>query len=131
MSDYDDTNRGALFNASNQKLIRRGPVNINGEPLEIAIVQTKTKNGKIVFEVYQKIGAVFTNDDKTSEKSPDMSGTVEFQNREWQMAGWKSEGRSGTPYTSVAISEKQTSDGGDGPPEWGGDSGDLDDEIPF
>lgn len=132
MSDYDDTNRGALFGTADKELIRMGQVHFNQEPVDVAIIKVKTRNGKTVYKVFQDIGAVFPNTDKNSENSPDMSGNVTFENAEWRMAGWKKTSREGLNYTSVALTPPDDHYGGGSNDEGGGSPGaDLDDEIPF
>ena len=88
MSEYDDTNRGALFPAEDQKIIRSGPVNIDGSQEHCAIVQTKTKSGKTIFEFYQKIGAIFPNE-KRNENDADMSGNLETKSGPMKVWGRK------------------------------------------
>jgi uncharacterized protein (DUF736 family) len=127
MSDYDNLNRGALFPTGDKKLVRQGQIHFGETPEDIAIIQVTTKTGKTVFEVYKKIGAVFANTNKTSDKAPDMSGTIAYGGLDYQMAGWKYTSKNGLPYTSVSVT----------PPENKADNNegqfadDLDSEIPF
>jgi uncharacterized protein (DUF736 family) len=129
MSEHNDTNRGALFPTGDQKLLRNGPVHFEQEEEKLAVIQVVTQSGKTVFEVYQKIGAVFANTDKKQENSPDMSGTVTYEGLDWKMAGWKEESKQGLQYTSVKLTPPEVDD----PPAEGEPAGgnDLDDEIPF
>ena len=135
MTEYDNTNSGAVFPANNQKLIRQGTLNVEGKDENVAIVQTTTKTGKTVFEVYQKIGAVFINDRKRDEKDADMSGTVSFVMGDYTMWGRKRESKSGMSFTSLSIAPKNPPrDGGDGYGMERDDnpaSKDFEDEIPF
>ena len=111
MSEYDDTNRGALFPAENQELVRSGPVNIAGADQHCAIVQTITKNGKTVFEVYQKIGAVFPNDKKRNDDDYDMSGKVDLPSGQKMMIwGRKRQSKNGNHYTAISLSEPKVND---------------------
>ncbi len=131
MSDYDNTNRGALFPTADRALIRQGQVHFGPTAEDIAVVKATTKTGKTIFEVYQKIGAVFANIDKKTEKAPDMSGKVSYSGVEYQMAGWAQTSQNGLKYTSVAVTPPE-----DQPEQQEGPSeedryGDLDDEIPF
>ena len=131
MTDYDNTNSGALFNAANQKLVRAGDVDVNGTSERLAIVLTETKNGKTIFEVYQKVGAIFTNDDKKTDKHPDVGGKIEVGGQEYYMSGWKKLSKNDVNYTSVSLTPKEA-DGYSGPENPTEEAGnDLDDEIPF
>lgn len=129
MNEYDNTNQGAVFPASNEKLIRSGKLNIEGIEERVTIVQVTTKTGKTVFEVYKKVGAVFINDNKRDEKDADMSGTVNFGNPkgDYMMWGRKRESKGGVPFTSLTIAPK-----GDGAKGSTSPSEKVDDEeIPF
>lgn len=128
MSDYDNTNRGALFPTGDQELIRAGEVHFGQTPERLAVIKVETKSGKTVFEVYQKIGAVFLNSNKTKENSPDMSGAVSYENKEYKIAGWKQQSNKGLSYTSIAVTppeDEQQQERQDPPPA------DFDDDIPF
>ena len=127
--NYDNTNSGALFGTANQRLVRAGTVDADGVEERLAIILTETKSGKTVFEVYQKVGAIFTND-KNSENSPDVSGTILINGDEYQMAGWKRESQRGVPYTSVALTPKQQ-EPEHREPDQPEPQGALDDDIPF
>tara|TARA_R110000751_G_scaffold56451_4_gene120421 strand:+ start:4140 stop:4535 length:396 start_codon:yes stop_codon:yes gene_type:complete len=131
MTEYDNTNSGALFNTSNQKLLRSGPVNVEGSDETLCIIQTETKNGKTIFEVYQKVGAIFTND-KKSENSPDVGGTVTLSGTEYFMNGWKKQSKNGNNFTSISLKQKDEQPPKDEATDWGNDApaDDLD-EIPF
>lgn len=142
MPDYDNTNSGALFNAANQKLLRSGPCNIGGEDETLCVLETKTKTGKTVYEVYQKLGAVFVNERKTKDSQPDVTGKIEYQGLEYWMSGWKKESKNGQPFTSVSFNldgDNPRRDSGKNPVSYqNDDAGDrdagsfeLNDEIPF
>ena len=107
MAEYENTNRGALFPAENQKIIRSGPMNINGSDHQCSIVQVSTKNGKTFFEVYQKIGVVFINDNKKDENDADMNGTIETKSGEMKIWGRKKKSKNGHDYTSISLSESR------------------------
>jgi len=104
--EYDNTNSGALFNAENQKLLRSGPVNINGNDEYMAIVQSKTRSGKTIFEVFQKVGVVFPNE-KRDENDADMSGNISNLKDGLEMKIWgrKRESKNGNPFTSISLAE--------------------------
>lgn len=126
MSDYDNTNHGALWQAANRTLIRQGAVNFAGTDADVCIVKAITKTNKTIYEVYQKIGVVFVNENR-SENAPAMSGPVEFEGREFQMSGWAKKTRDDQPFTSIAVEPKgEQPDNSPGKQE-----PDDKDEIPF
>ncbi len=133
MSDYDNTNRGALFPTGDKKLLRQGEVHFGEAAEQLAVIQVTTKSGKTVFEVYQKIGAVFANTNKDNDKAPDMSGTVAYGGVDYQMAGWAHKSRNGLPYTSIAVTpaDDKPQSQGDADQAHADQQPDLDSEIPF
>ena len=67
MSDYDNTNSGALYPADNMKpigrkdwddlkIIRQGKVDVEGSESRMVITQSTSREGKTYFEVYQSVG---------------------------------------------------------------------------
>lgn len=130
MTEYDNTNRGALFPTGDQELLRSGEVQFGDKKERLALIRVKTQGGKTVFEVYQKIGAVFKNN-KTSDNAPDMSGKVDYAGGEHKIAGWQHRSQSGVDYTSIAItppgeSQESPPDNSTPPPSDG-----PNDDIPF
>ena len=67
MSEYDDTNRSAVFTPfDDQKFILQGKLNIDGKEYPVVVMQMTSKNGNKRLEIYQKMGALF--EDKEEEK---------------------------------------------------------------
>ena len=65
MSEYDDTNRGAVFTPfDDQKFILQGKLNIDGKEYPVVMMQMTSKNGNKRLEVYQKMGALFEDKEK-------------------------------------------------------------------
>jgi len=131
--EYDNTNTGAMFNAEHMKVIRQGPLDVEGNERSFCICQTQTKTGKVVFEVYEKVGAIFTNDRKRTDKDPDMSGTVTLDGVDYMMFGRKRQSKAGVPFTGVNITVKEELPGpgaaANEPAPADGD--DFNDDIPF
>ena len=50
-------------------------------------------------------GAIFKNSKKTSDKSPDYTGTVNVNGKEMQISLWFKESQKGTKYFSAAFQE--------------------------
>lgn len=142
MADYDNTNSGAMFSADNMKLLRQGKVNVNGVEDDYIIVQATLPSGQNIFEVYQKVGALFTNEKRT-ERDPDISGTIKDKaSGEWRMSGWKKTSSRGSSYTSIGIRPPKEMAQPTSPvsatPQQAGPDADptppippVDDEIPF
>jgi len=129
--DYDNTNTGAMFNAEHMKIIRQGPLNVEGNERYFTICQTQTKTGKTVFEVYEKVGAIFANERKKTDKDPDMSGTVNLDGFDYMMFGRKRQSKAGVPFTGINIAVKEDREGRGSTSEASVPAEDFNDDIPF
>lgn len=116
------------------KVIRHGKVDVEGSETNMVITQTTSREGKTYFEVYEevddrvlvvevtardgstyhkflkKIGPIYTNDRKRTEKDADMSGTVKPQDGslgEYMIWGRKRTTRDGAPLTSISLAPKE------------------------
>jgi hypothetical protein len=125
MTQYDDTDRGAAFPPSdNQQLILTGPINDNGDDSRVAVVKSKLDDGRIIFDVYQKVGRLFDNDVQTPN-APNFTGPW----RERRMAVWTKE-KDGRKYMSISLSDKQERNNDNAPEPMPAATGTADD-IPF
>lgn len=52
-------------------------------------------------------GVLFQEQDKKTDKSPDYTGKLDVNGKEYRLAGWKQLGKSGKPFLSLIISEPQ------------------------
>lgn len=110
MSNYDNTNKIALFEPRGQESVTKaGRINVNGVELKSVIVDAVTAKGKTVSEVYVKIGAIFpTKSD--NEKAPHYSGPIEagFTNMmsdpKNNMSLWLQADKNGNAYLAGNIS---------------------------
>lgn len=83
-------------------------------------------------------GAMFVNDQKRNDKSPDFKGNCEpacpscgAVHKFW-LSGWKKKARNGNGFLSIALTPDETSTSGQPPkPEAEDDAFDFDDDIPF
>lgn len=50
-------------------------------------------------------GIFFQETDKKTDKSPDYTGKLDVNGKEYRIAGWKKIGKSGKPFLSLSISE--------------------------
>jgi len=103
MADYDNTDKGAAFRPfETQSLILQGKVDSNGNEIKTVLVKDITRDGKVLIEVYEKIGVLFENDKRGNENAPDYTGP--FQHR--RIAAWKRV-KDGKPYMTFAVSDAQ------------------------
>jgi uncharacterized protein (DUF736 family) len=71
-------------------------------------------------------GALFKENDKQGEKSPDYRGPLTIDGIDYVLAGWVRETQSGQKFLSLAVRRKQTT--AEAKPAT---KPELDDEIPF
>ena len=139
MSDYDNTNSGALYNNKDDwKIIQQGKLNIDGEDQRIIGVKRLNKEGKPIIELYRAIGTLKANEDKQSEKSPDAKGVVNKISDKGAMtiSAWKEKSEKGNAYTSLKLREFSNEFNQDTQQTTEADtnsnvSEELDDDIPF
>lgn len=139
MTEYDNTNRGAIFPSHpDQNLIGQGRININGtENNYVVVMQPIKKGGSPEMVLYVRAGVLFTNDKRDNEKAPAYSGPLDFH-PDKRVAAWLKE-KDGKSYMSLSVSDKQPKGGEDGgmnPPSApnpfaGANAGGFDDDIPF
>ena len=51
-------------------------------------------------------GVLFTNDRKTTDKHPDLKGTINVEGKEFWVSGWFKTGKSGG-FTSLSVTPKE------------------------
>ena len=112
MTQYDDTNRGALFpprnkpdsSEPNTRVILTGEINDNGQKKRVAAVMVTTRDGKDIIDLYEKVGTLYQNNDKKTDKHPDYSGP--FGNR--RVSVWTKQAKeTGLNYMSLSLSDKR------------------------
>lgn len=102
--DYDNNDRGAAFPPfDSQKLILQGRLDDRGIEAKIVLIKDQTKAGKNLIEVYQKVGVLFQQDEKKSEKAPDYTGPMDNGRR---IAAWRKM-KDGRPYMTMSLSDDQ------------------------
>ena len=120
MSEHDNTNRGAVFPPyEDTKMILTGKANNDGQDVNLVFTMSKTKDGKQIIDIYQKVGTLFPNDKKGNEKAPDYTGP--FANR--RISTWR-QSKGDLKYMSLEISDKRDSQGK-------GSSSLVNDDVPF
>ena len=50
-------------------------------------------------------GILFQEQDKKTDKSPDYTGKLNVEGKEYRLAGWKRQSKNGKPFLSLSISE--------------------------
>lgn len=129
--DYDNTNTGVMYNAEHQSIVRSGTVNVEGSESRMAIIQTKTKDGNIIYSIYKEVGLVNPTKNKTSDKQPDMTGEIDTPNGQYMVWGRKKTSQKNNDYTSLSLKpkdeNKNTPPSASPPPK----NDELNDDVPF
>jgi hypothetical protein len=101
-NDYDNTNKGAAFKPfDTQSLILQGKLNDDGKDMKVVLVRDKTREGKTIIEVFEKVGVLFENDKKGNDAAPDYTGPInEFR----RLAAWR-KSKEGQAYMTMSVSE--------------------------
>jgi len=81
----------------------------------------------LAYEMKDGQGSLFRNDKKTGDKSPDYTGKIKWNGKEYRLAGWLKEGRTGK-FLSVQMSEPRQKEA---PKDAGTGHVDLNDSVPF
>ena len=58
-------------------------------------------------------GALFKNNNKEKETQPDMSGSLDVEGKQYRIAAWSNESKTGIKYLSIKLTEKQEAQQGD------------------
>ena len=99
---YDDTDRGAFFTPKeNNVLVGQGKLNSNGNEDYHVIVKATLPSGRVIREVYKKVGILFENQ-SDNPKAPHLSGDYEDR----RLAVWFATSQAGNDYMDAKISDK-------------------------
>lgn len=79
----------------------------------------------MAYELQDGQGTLFPNTDKKSDKSPDYSGSVKIEGKEYALAGWKKTSKNGRVFLSIKATFKDV----DRPQP--ARQAPLDDDLPF
>lgn len=58
-------------------------------------------------------GVLFKNDKKGNERAPDYTGKLNVTGKDWSLAAWIKESKSGTKFLSISLSEPKPRQGSD------------------
>ena len=81
---YDKELKGFLWHETGSTVIRKGTMQINGEEIYSAIVKTKVK-GEDKYELMVSAGLLHLNEEKKSERSPDIGGPITWNNVQYKL----------------------------------------------
>ena len=59
----------------------------------------------MAYEQKNNSGSLFRNDKKLTEKQPDYNGTVKVDGKDYKLAAWIKESKSGQKYFSLSLQE--------------------------
>ena len=114
--EYDNRNQGALVQPYDQmEFVLQGKLDVDGQEIHSAIIADTLKDGREIFHIYQRVGALFRGrNDK--EGAPDYTGSIyktDDKQSPWtnpnhnkRLAGWRKI-KGDKPYMSFAISDPQ------------------------
>jgi|TARA_R110001599_G_scaffold169606_6_gene359563 hypothetical protein len=102
---YDDEKKGYLWHENNSVIERKGSFTIEGKKYYGAIVKSHNDKGEFKYEFMSSLGLLHLNEEKRTEKSPDMGGKVTINNRVYKLGCWARESEGGSPYTSLGFTE--------------------------
>ena len=136
--EYDNTNSGALFAPRTEKILRSGPVDIDGTEHRMIIVQSTIpdkKNGgdMTIFETYLKVGNMFQTQ-KKSDKDSDYDGKLNFPVGDKKVWFRSKVSNQGTKFTAVSMAPLKAGNGSASPPSSAPPPQQqdvMDDDIPF
>jgi len=120
---YDNTDSGAVFPArDNHQMILTGKVNNDGNESQMVVTKSTMPDGKVIMDIYEKVGTLFPNDKQGNDNAPDFTGPIHMR----RVAAWRKTSKNGQPYMSMSISDKKQ----------GGNNAEtrsqpVDDSIPF
>ena len=110
MTQYDNTNSGALFELNEEapKVVRQGKINIDGYDRRVMAINRKNAQGEDVMVLVQEIGTLKPNPSE-NEKAPNAKGIIEVNapSKNMSIAVWKRESANGKKYLSVKVQEYQ------------------------
>ena len=105
MTDYDNEKSGYLWHETESTIERKGTFQIDGKKYYGAICSSVNNEGEKKYEFLVSAGLMHLNDEKMSEKSPDMGGKVSVAGKTFKLGCWAKESEKGVPYTSLGFQE--------------------------
>ena len=113
----DDERRAALWPESDSEITHRGHVTLDGEKKYAVLVKSYNNKGEEKRELMVSTGLVYQNEQKLNEQSPDLSGKVKIDGRDFRLALWEKTSRAGAPYLQGQVSDPKEQRRGSSFPE--------------
>lgn len=104
--EYDNELTGYLWHETGSSVMRKGTVQVKGQKRYAAIIKSTNNVGEEKYELMISAGLLHVNAVKTSDRSPDIGGTVTIDGLVLKMGGWRKVSDKGDEYTSVSFKEK-------------------------
>ena len=84
-------NSGALFKDDKVEVVRKGKIMINNKMRYASIIKYEPPNEKPKYELSISVGPLYINkeEDKKSDKSPDISGPISIDGKQYKFGGYK------------------------------------------
>ncbi len=100
---------GTLWHDNETVVHRKGSFLINGKKRYGGILESTNDQGEKKYEFFVCAGLIYVNseDEKQSEKSPDIGGPITLDNKKYKFGGWAKESERGNPYTSIGLKEDE------------------------
>ena len=108
MSEYDNTNKGALFPLKEpMEVIYEGNVNMSGFQRRVILIKRKNAQGQDTFEMFESVGNIKRVEEKESDKHPDGKGVLEVRkvDKTLGVSFWRRKSKNDLNYLSVSLSE--------------------------
>lgn len=109
---YDDTNKGVLFEPRGEKIAKQGKINIDGSNLNMIVVKKtipSKQGGTIeILEPYVSAGKIFKSDKqkfKDVEKASDFQGEVETSVGKKYGFYYSRTDKNGNKFISISLAE--------------------------
>ena len=104
--EYNNEKSGYLWHEVDASVERKGTFQIDGKKYYGLICKSLNNMGEVKYEFYLSAGLIHLVTDKKTERSPDMSGTITINNKEYKLGCWAKESDKG-PFTSLGFQEKK------------------------
>tara|TARA_R100001369_G_C3322449_1_gene169183 strand:- start:1008 stop:1403 length:396 start_codon:yes stop_codon:yes gene_type:complete len=104
---YDNELKGFLWHETGSTVLRKGSIQIDGKELYSAIIKSKNNKGEEKYELMISAGLLHLNTEKKTDKSPDISGPITFNDQEFKFGGWRKISKENNEYTSVSLRLKE------------------------
>lgn len=100
--------QGSLWHESNCNVVRKGKIKVDGEERYASILKYTHPDGSEKYELTFSAGLlrINTDEEKLNEKSPDIYGSITFNNQAYKFGGWRNIRDNGEEWTGVKLTPK-------------------------